>query len=98
MKQLKNKEVFIAPEIIVSRKELTQIEKDVPRTELTYTGIRRAHFQGQLKDILVNYATQRSHIGYVQGMNMLAGAILTHTPDITKSTAIFHHLMVDLKF
>lgn len=56
------------------------------------------HFQGQLRDILVNYSTQRSHIGYVQGMNVIAGAILAHTTDITKSTAIFYHIMIDQQF
>lgn len=47
---------------------------------------------------MVNYTVLRPHIGYVQGMNVIAGAIVVHNSDISKSTAIFNYLMIDRQF
>jgi len=65
--------------LIVEQDSLVQIDKDIPRTEISRFRLDRSTFSQQLRDVLIKYAALRPQIGYVQGMNIIAAAILTHT-------------------
>ena len=44
--------------------------------------------------MLINFCEKYPDVGYVQGMNIIAAAIVTHTKDTQKAKDIFDFLMV----
>ena len=79
MKELKDRGARKSQRLIVEQDSLIQIDKDIPRTEVSRFRPDTSTFLQQLRDILIKFAALRPQIGYVQGMNMIAASILTHT-------------------
>lgn len=78
-------------------KTLIQIDKDIHRTPVN-SNVDIAQYQQNLRNLLVSYCLARPEIGYVQGMNNIASAVLYHCLDYNQSSALFSYLMVDSRF
>lgn len=61
------------------RLHLGQIEKDLPRTHPECpTFSKNSEFRQMLRKVLVAYSVYDLQMGYVQGVNMIAGVLLYH--------------------
>ena len=61
------------------KENIIQIEKDIFRTHPECpTFSKNVDFQRMLKDVLIAYSVYDADIGYVQGINMIAGVLLYH--------------------
>ena len=58
---------------------LKQIEKDLLRTQPEHATFKNREFIDILREVLVGYAKLDAEVGYVQGMNFVAAAIIYHT-------------------
>jgi hypothetical protein len=79
--------------VAVDAKTLSQIDKDTPRTQknkLFSTPFYKEHLRG----VLIGYSSLNPKIGYVQGMNFIASAIIYHTKNYSISSRIFNSLMI----
>lgn len=58
---------------------MNQIEKDIYRTHSdSPTFSKNINFIKMLKEVLISYSVYDIEIGYVQGLNMIAGVLLFH--------------------
>lgn len=58
---------------------LKQIEKDLPRTQPEHSTFQIPEFINSLREVLVGYARLDWEVGYVQGMNFIAAALVYHS-------------------
>jgi len=69
------------------------IDCDVPRTFPTLSPQERAPFMSALRNVLLAYSNADREIGYVQGMNFLAGMFVVHENDEEAAFWCFYGLM-----
>jgi hypothetical protein len=58
---------------------LRQIEKDLPRTQPENPTFQLPEYLNTLREVLVGYARLDWEVGYVQGMNFIAAALVYHS-------------------
>ena len=57
---------------------LTQIQKDIKRTQPSNPGFRDFHNRKMLQEVLEIYSKYDKELEYIQGMNMITSVILFH--------------------
>jgi hypothetical protein len=72
---------------------LRQIEKDLPRTQPEHRTFRLPEYVGSLKEVLVCYAKHDAEVGYVQGMNFIAAALVYHSPSSFEALKVMEYIM-----
>ena len=77
---------------------LSQIEKDLPRTQIPSNVSDTVSYQNHLKEVLIYFCSQNPSIGYIQGMNIIVSAIAAHSSDVVQTKMVFNYLMTHKLF
>lgn len=85
------------PEVSMNASEwegtIRQIDKDLPRTQPDNTTFQNPEYQATLKEVLICYAKLDREVGYVQGMNFIAAALVYHARNAFETLKVMDHLM-----
>jgi TBC1 domain family member 10 len=84
----------------LEREVIETIEKDIDRTFPTHPMFSDKGGPGQtlLRQMLLGYATIDNSVGYCQGMNYIAGLIMTYYDDIDEAFIIFSVILREKTF
>ena len=72
---------------------IKQIERDLHRTQPDHPAFQSKQMIEMLKEVLIGYAQIDEEVGYVQGMNFIAAALVYHCQNIEDSLRILTHMM-----
>jgi hypothetical protein len=73
--------------------DLRIIDCDVPRTFPALCGPERPRVRASLRNVLIAYSNADPEVGYVQGMNFIAGMFVLHEKDEETAFWCFYGLM-----
>ena len=73
-----------------------QIERDLPRTQPDHPTFNSPQILEILDEVLIGYASVDYEVGYVQGMNFVASALVYHSCNTYNSLKILNHLMKNI--